>query len=56
MCIRDSTYILYHDINTTDGFDSGSLGVKDAISITDKGSVLEANSSIIDFLHNFNNN
>ena len=35
---------------------SGSKGVKDAISITDKGSVLEANSSIIDFLHNFNNN
>ena len=54
--IGGNTYILYHDINTTDGFDSGSKGVKDAISITDKGSVLEANSSIIDFLHNFNNN
>ena len=54
--IGGNTYILYHDINETDGFDSGSKGVKDAISITDKGSVLEANSSIIDFLHNFNNN
>ncbi len=54
--IGGNTYILYHDINLTDGFDSGSKGVKDAISITDKGSVLEANTSIIDFLHNFNNN
>ena len=54
--INGNTHIIYHDIDTDNGFDSGQKGQKDAISITDKGSVLEANSSIIDFLHNFNNN
>ena len=52
----DSTFgrtILTHDIDEATGWDSGEQGLKDAISLTDKGTVLQANSSIIDFIQNF---
>ena len=52
----DSTFartILRHDVDEATGWDSGEQGLKDAISITDKGTVLQANSSIIDFIQNF---
>ena len=45
--------VLYHDVDEATGWDSGEQGLKDAISITDKGTVLQANTSIIDFLQNF---
>lgn len=45
--------ILAHDVDEDTGWDSGEQGLKDAISLTDKGTVLQANSSIIDFLQNF---
>ena len=45
--------VLAHDIDDATGWDSGEQGLKDAISLTDKGTVLQANSSIIDFLQNF---
>ena len=44
---------LFHDVDEDNGWDSGEKGLKDAISLTDKGTVLEANTSIIDFLQNF---
>ena len=45
--------VLAHDVDTATGWDSGEQGLKDAISLTDKGTVLQANSSIIDFMQNF---
>jgi hypothetical protein len=45
--------LLAHDVDEDTGWDSGEQGLKDAISLTDKGTVLQANSSIIDFLQNF---
>ena len=45
--------VLAHDVDESTGWDSGEQGLKDAISLTDKGTVLQANSSIIDFLQNF---
>ena len=45
--------VLAHDVDEDTGWDSGEQGLKDAISLTDKGTVLQANSSIIDFLQNF---
>ena len=45
--------VLFHDVDETTGWDSGEQGLKDAISLTDKGTVLQANSSIIDFMQNF---
>ena len=45
--------VLAHDVDEDTGWDSGEQGLKDAISLTDKGTVLQANTSIIDFLQNF---
>ena len=45
--------ILRHDVDVATGWDSGEQGLKDAISLTDKGTVLQANTSIIDFMQNF---
>ena len=45
--------VLAHDVDEATGWDSGEQGLKDAISLTDKGTVLQANSSIIDFIQNF---
>ena len=41
------------DIDEDTGWDSGDQTLKEARSITDKGTVFKANTSIIDFLHNF---
>ena len=41
------------DEDEVNGWDSGNKTVKEAGSITDKGTVLKSNVSIIDFLHNF---
>ena len=41
------------DIDEVNGWDSGDKEQKEAGSITDKGTVLKSNVSIIDFLHNF---
>jgi len=41
------------DIDEENGWDSGDVTFKESGSLTDKGTVLEANVSIIDFLHNF---
>ena len=41
------------DIDEDNGWDSGDKENKEAGSITDKGTVLKSNVSIIDFLHNF---
>lgn len=41
------------DIDEEYGWDSGDVTFKESGSLTDKGTVLEANVSIIDFLHNF---
>lgn len=45
--------VLRHDVDEATGWDSGEKGLKDAISLTDKGTVLQANTSIIDFMQNF---
>ena len=45
--------VLLHDVDEATGWDSGEQGLKDAISLTDKGTVLQANTSIIDFMQNF---
>lgn len=41
------------DIDEVNGWDSGDKEKKEAGSLTDKGTVLKSNVSIIDFLHNF---
>ena len=41
------------DIDEDTGWDSGDKTLKEAGSLTDKGTVFKANTSIIDFLHNF---
>ena len=41
------------DIDEVNGWDSGDKEQKEAGSLTDKGTVLKSNVSIIDFLHNF---
>ena len=41
------------DIDEVNGWDSGEKENKEAGSLTDKGTVLKSNVSIIDFLHNF---
>lgn len=41
------------DIDEVNGWDSGDQTLKEAKSLTDKGTVLKSNVSIIDFLHNF---
>jgi hypothetical protein len=41
------------DVDEENGWDSGDVTFKESGSLTDKGTVLEANVSIIDFLHNF---
>ena len=41
------------DVDENTGWDSGDKTLKEAGSLTDKGTVLQANTSIIDFLHNF---
>jgi hypothetical protein len=48
--------VLLHDVDVATGWDSGEQGLKDAISLTDKGTVLQANTSIIDFMQNFDEN
>ena len=51
--IDDYGYTLTYDIDENDGWDSGDRTFKESGSLTDKGTVLQANTSIIDFLHNF---
>ena len=41
------------DIDEDTGWDPGDKTLKEAGSLTDKGTVFKANTSIIDFLHNF---
>ena len=51
--IDDYGYTLTYDVDESDGWDSGDRTFKESGSLTDKGTVLQANTSIIDFLHNF---
>ena len=45
--------VLAHDVDEDTGWDSGEQGLKDAISLTDKGTVLQAQIQVLLTLQNF---